>query len=554
MNVCQQKQNASCPGRIRVVFLAINSSYSHRSLAAWCLQSMLDEERVEWHLVEGSINDDPELVVQRVLAHQPDVVAATLYLFTTEYVQQIFRQLRSCRKGCVFAVGGPECLGDNRHLVPAIADVAFRGEGEVVFAEWLRLFRRPERWSGITGLCGRSGEEYYDNGTAEEVGTLDEIPAFYPRMLEARRLPFVQLETARGCPNGCVFCTSRKTRLRHKGMERVCQDLAAIHSAGIRDVRLVDRTFNVNGRRALQWLERFRLSYADTRFHLEIDPALLTDPIVEAFRVAPAGQLHLEMGVQSLEPAVCPLLERKGRPEDVIDWVRKVCQLNGVGVHVDLIAGLPGQTLNGLLQDILALIQAGPAEIQLERLKLLPGTPLAMEPQRWGLQCGAVPPYAVLATQTMTADDLVIADQASKILDWFHNKPALQGVFREGVRRHPGSFRELLAHCAGVCSFSVCPSLADRLRIFDSFWKVRDAIILQRVRYLWYRSGLSIRDGLCSSEPWKRPIPDSAVLVEGMPGQDIARTWRVILDVPHYFCFGRGPAGGRALMAVFREC
>lgn len=558
MNICQQKQACGnfpdgAGGKVRVVFLGINASYSHRSLAAWCLRAMLEESRVDWHGVEATIHDDPESVAERIAGWNPDVVAATLYLFNTVAVRKVLGLLRGMLPGCVFVVGGPECLGDNRHLVPSVAEVAIRGEGELAFAEWIGKFRTPGKWGGIPGVCCWVDGSYVENGHGRMVESLDAIPPFYHSMLAGNGRSFVQLETSRGCPNGCLFCTSRRTRLRYKGMDRVRGDLEAIRAAGIRDVRLVDRTFNLNEDRGLGLLALFREQHADMRFHLEIDPGLMTGPFRDALRMAPAGQLHLEIGVQSLEPEVYALLERRGTPDRTLEAVQALCGMENLRCHVDLMSGLPGQTLAGLLEEVGRLIRVGPEEIQLERLKLLPGTPLADDPARWGLEGESVPPYAVRKTAGMTAGDLRTSDRVAKVLDWFHNKAALRDILRESVRRNPRFVTEFIQSCEGRTEFSICPTLESRLRMLDGYWEKRDPRMSQRVRYLWFRHGCSIRDGLCPAEPWKAPVPEGAERVEVVEGGTAFRTWRVMLEAPYYFCFGRGAAGGRALVAVYRE-
>lgn len=553
MHDCQQKQGGPpANGRVRVLFLAVNASYSHRSLASWCLRSMLDEAAVDWCHVDVSINDAPDGVAERVLEQGPDVVAATLYIFNTEYVRGVFAQIRQKMPDCILVIGGPECLGDNKSLVPSIADVAFRGEGELALAAWLGCLRQRESWTSIPGACGMSGGVYVDRGSCAMVQSLDELPRFYPDMLAGRKFTFVQMETSRGCPNGCLFCTSRRTRMRYKSLDRVREDLADIHASGVRDVRLVDRTFNLEEKRSLQLLEIFRCAYPDTRFHLEIDPVRVSPALLRAFAEAPAGQLHLEMGVQSLETSAYALLDRRGNPEDAMASVTRVCQVGGVRVHVDLMAGLPGQTLAGLLADVVRIVLSGPAEIQLERLKALPGTPFMMEPQHWGLTFSGLPPYAVQSSRSMSDVDLDVADHVARILDWFHNKAVLRGVFVTGIRRHPDLLLPYVEHFRGLHPSPICPSLEHRLRAAMSFWEPRDELIFNDVRYAWYRNGLSMKQGPCQVEPWKRKVPSGAMLVEGGAGV-VSRVWRVGLHVPYYFCFGSGPAGGRALIAVYRE-
>lgn len=71
--------------------------------------------------------------------------------------------------------------------------------------------------------------------------------------------PFVQLETTRGCFNTCAFCVSGAEKpVRVLSVERIRERLTVIRDHGIRDIRLLDRTFNGSSRRAISLLELFR--------------------------------------------------------------------------------------------------------------------------------------------------------------------------------------------------------------------------------------------------------------------------------------------------------
>ena len=72
-----------------------------------------------------------------------------------------------------------------------------------------------------------------------------------------------------------------------------------IHQHGIKNVRVLDRTFNYNNTRAKELLDLFR-NYPDICFHLEMHPALLSEELKQELATLPKGLLHLEAGIQSL--------------------------------------------------------------------------------------------------------------------------------------------------------------------------------------------------------------------------------------------------------------
>lgn len=559
---------------MKVLFLAVNCSYSHTSLAAWSLRARVDETHFAWQTLEVTIKDEPAKVLAQILAAEPEVVAATLYLFTHEFVAGILKSLRGLRPKCRIVVGGPECLGSNEGLAgpDGLADVAVRGEGERAFPELLERWRMNQDWAGLQGLCGLDAQgRFRDNGTAEFVDDFDSIPAFYERELVGFRKPFIQLETSRGCANGCLFCTSRHTARRVHSEARVRGDLQAIAAAGVKDVRIVDRTFNEDRVRAVMLTRLFRDEFPMLRFHLEIEPARFNQELADEFAAARSGQFHLEAGIQTLNPAVCATIERGATVKRTLEGLTRLCGSPNLEVHVDLIAGLPGSRLSDILADLEAVMAFRPAEIQLERLKLLPGTPLAQDPVRWGIISNAAPPYQVMQTAALSPEELQQSDRLSKLIDWYYNAKELHSAFADAVTIDPTFLSQFEVWSRERMGFGVRPSLEARFEAFHGFLtrlgrnqaeefepKSQStqsplmAAVADRLSYRWFRLGFSARKGLRPAVLWKNEVPADAVLVEGDPGAKVSRTWQVELERPHLFCYGTGASGERAVVAVYR--
>jgi len=560
MPVARSKVNKRRLLFMKIRFLAVNCSYSHSSLAAWCLGAVMPPVGWDWKTIEVTVKDAPEAVLARVVEDSPHVVAATLYLFNRDFVMGILAGVRKRFPECLILVGGPECLGDNRELVgpQGVADAAIRGEGERAFPDLLARWARGDDWSTFPGVCRGDGSGgYHDGGIAEGLAELDDIPPFYARELAGFSKPFVQLETSRGCGNGCLFCTSRLTSPRFHSLDRVRSDLNDIQRAGIKEVRIIDRTYNEDTGRAMRLTALFRDEFSCIRFHLEIDPARFGEGLAREFAKAAPGRFHLEAGVQSLNPEVYAAIGRKATVTRTLEGLQRLCGLRNLEVHVDLIAGLPGGTLPGLLNDLQTILPLSPAEIQLERLKLLPGTPLALNPEKWGLSGSPTPPYQVTSTAGMDREDLARADRLSRLLDWYYNQDSLGDLIAAAVKLLP-DFLDGFERWAGKqAGFTVCPNLEDRFRVLDGYLQGLEAGpysgLIQHLHYRWYRLGFSTRQGPCPAIPWKARIPETAELIEGDASARVSRTVRVELDTPHFFCYGTGVDGGRAVVAVYRN-
>jgi radical SAM superfamily enzyme YgiQ (UPF0313 family) len=537
-----------------IVFLGVNASYSHSSLAAWCLRGFVNREKWRWQLVEATVGDDVHDVLGRIGTCRPTVLAATLYLFNRDFTLAALRLHQALAPECVVIVGGPECLGDNHALFqgsPGI-DVAVRGEGELAWAELLRRFETRDTWRDIPGLCTLIAGRYVDGGQGALLENLDDIPPFYDEYLADFRKPFVQIETSRGCSNACSFCTSSNGRVRLFSLERVRADLAVIRRKGIREVRVVDRTFNETPQRCLALLRMFRDDFPELRFHLEIDPARMSAAMAAELAEAEPGRFHIEAGVQSLSAKVYRGIGRKATVPRTWDGLKRLCARRNLAIHVDLMAGLPGGTLDDVQKEVRALAALGPADIQLERLKLLPGTQLDREKAQWGIVAASLPPYEVLQTPDMSSDDLTQADRLSKLIDWFYNVSVLQAVVFDASRALADFWAALEARVGEACGFGTCPSLEHRFRLLDALLAGRSSPLVHRLRYAWLRHGFSARHGLCPARPWKMPVPQNAVLVEGRAAAAISRVWLAELEARYLFAYGASDRGTRGVVAVWR--
>ena len=435
---------------MKLLWLDLNSSYAHSSLALPALHAQVaNNTDIEWCTVSATINENTGSVVNQIYRHQPDIIAATNWLFNHEQLLHIVSRAKALLPHCCVILGGPEFLGDNEAFLYKNKFVSgvFRGEGEEVFPLWLKVWNQPRKeWKSITGLCYLDeSEEYQDNGLARVMNFSELVPPEESRFFNWSK-PFVQLETTRGCFNTCAFCVSGGEKpVRTLSLEATRKRLDVIHQHGIKNVRVLDRTFNYNNKRAKELLNLFR-EYPDICFHLEIHPALLSDELKQELATLPKGLLHLEAGIQSLRENVLEQSRRIGKLSDALAGLKYLCSLENMETHADLIAGLPLYHLSEIFDDVRTLAEYGAGEIQLESLKLLPGTEMKRRADELGIQYSPLPPYEVLQTREITVDELQTAHYLSRLLDGFYNTPTWRSITRILILENPHFIHELLDH------------------------------------------------------------------------------------------------------------
>ena len=496
---------------MKILWIDLNSSYAHSSLALPALHAqIMTDPSIEWEIVSATINENTGMIVDEIYRHRPDILAATTWLFNHEQLMHVASRVKALLPEACLVLGGPEFLGDNEEFLRKnpFVDCVFRGEGEEVFPQWLTCWNHPEQWHTVPGLCYLTpNKEYKDNGIARVLNFAGLVPPEQSRFFNWSK-PFVQLETTRGCFNTCAFCVSGGEKpVRTLSIESIRERLQLIHAHGIKNVRVLDRTFNYNPRRAKELLRLFLEFHPDIRFHLEIHPALLSEELKEELSLLPKRLLHLEAGIQSLREPVLEKSRRMGKLSDALDGLRFLCALPNMETHADLIAGLPLYHLHEIFEDVRTLAGYAAGEIQLESLKLLPGTEMRRRAEELGIKYSPLPPYEVLQTHEISVSELQTARQLSRLLDGFYNTPAWQTLTRELILNDEQFLHRFLAYLTKANLIDQPMSLEKRGLILYEFCKQNYPEYQIQATIAWIEAGMSLKK-LPAEKVWtKRQIP-----------------------------------------------
>ena len=155
--------------------------------------------------------------------------------------------------------------------------------------------------------------------------------------------------------------------------------------------------------------------------HFETVPDRFDANLIESLARFPAGGIQLEMGIQTLNASVGERISRKVDRKTAENNIRELKKASGVHIHADLIAGLPGESVEGFAQSFNLLRDMQPDEIQIGILKLLPGAPIARYRQVFQMVFSPKPPYEVIQTDRISFFQMQEMKRFARYYDIFVN-------------------------------------------------------------------------------------------------------------------------------------
>ncbi|MFM1770010.1 MAG: hypothetical protein RJA22_2539 [Verrucomicrobiota bacterium] len=374
-----------------IVLATLNAKHVHASFGLRYLLANLGDLRDRAGLAEFDINQRPLDIAEALLAQQPRIVGLGVYIWNTAETTEVVAALKRIRPDLLVVLGGPEVSYEtDRQEIVRLADHVITGEGDLAFA----------------ALCRRllDGERPADKVIAAPLPDFPQLALPYDLYTDsdlAHRVLYV--EASRGCPFSCEFClSSLDVPVRQVPLERLLPALQRLLDRGARQFKFVDRTFNLDLRFSRALLEFFLERWRPGLFlHFEMIPDRLPEPLREVIARFPPGALQFEVGVQTLNDDVCRLISRRQDVRRLEENFRFLRAHTGVHIHADLIAGLPGESLESFGAGFDRLLALGPQEIQVGILKRLRGTPIIRHDGDWDMRYNPHPPYEVLSTRLL---------------------------------------------------------------------------------------------------------------------------------------------------------
>ncbi len=433
--------------KLALVSLAARASPEAHNLGAACvaaaIQSAAPENpglaSLQTVLVEAALGESPDALASRIASLGAGIVGFSVYSWNRETLARTAVRLRGAVGGILLFAGGPEATADPEGLVAeADLDFAVAGEGETAAVRALGAILSGAASDGALGdipgvvLPGAQGP----------APRLRMAPPGDPAVLPSPWLLGVMdpkdydgdvvWELSRGCPFRCAYCYESKgsSGSRPFPIARIEAELELFVRSGVSYVYVLDPTFDADAKRAVVLLDLFREKAPFMRWKFEVRAELLDKGLVRRFA---ALDCSLQIGLQSARRDTLATVGRPGFDRHAFARTTAALGAADVSFGLDLIYGLPGDSLRDFEESVDFALGLEPNHLDLFPLALLPGTELLDRAEELGIEADPRPPYLVRATRELPAGDLARAAALAVACERFYCEGRAVGWLRAAL-------------------------------------------------------------------------------------------------------------------------
>lgn len=396
---------------MKIIILGINAKYTHSMLASWYLKSEISDLDVKSKVLEHTINEGKNLIIENILNYNPDVIAISCYIWNYEYVKMISKELKILNPSLIIIIGGPEVSYENEEFLDKnkFFDILVSGEAEGVFRNIIKKISNNERV-----------EKFYSNNNCIDMELIKS--PFTNEMLSTIENKMVYFETSRGCPYNCSYCISSTSKgVRYFDLNRVFAELQKLIDSKSKVIKFIDRTFNSDQKRSIEILKYIKENGKDKKYHFEISAHNISSELMEILISMPKGMIQLEIGVQSVNELTLKLINRSTNIDNLSTNIQKLINANNMHIHLDLIAGLPKEDMVSLQKSFDFVYNLKPHQIQLGFLKMLKGTVIRNHFGKYNYRFRENIPYEIIDNECLTFNEIQYLKGVEDLVDKYYN-------------------------------------------------------------------------------------------------------------------------------------
>jgi len=401
-----------------IVLTTLNGRYSHSSIGLRYLYANLQELQKRTIIEEFVINENISELALQLLDHNPTIIAIGVYIWNASDIEKLVHLLKKVSPKTIIILGGPEVSYLPIRVNLDLADYIIQGEGEEQFYNLAKKLLNKEK---IT--------QRIFPPKIVDINSI-KLPYIYYNEHDIKNR-HIYVEASRGCPYMCEFCLSSiDKKVREFNINTLLNEFQNLWDKGARDFKFIDRTFNLNINNSIKTLDFFLKKDEPFTTHFEVIPDNFPDLLKEKIKLFPKHSLQLEVGIQTLKKDIAKNIKRNLNIPKIEQNIQFLETQTNAHIHLDLIIGLPGESLESFGENLDKLCKISTSEIQVGILKKLSGTTLDRHDIEHKMVYSDIPPYDILCNDLIPFEKMQHMKRFARYWDIVYNSGNFKTTFK----------------------------------------------------------------------------------------------------------------------------
>ena len=356
--------------------------YSTGLIWSYCLQNQ--EIKNNYELANWiCYRDDIDVVFDKI--ENPSIVGFSCFTWNWKFNKILAQKIKDKYPNCLIVFGGkeppneqwlvqnPDWYKDYSYL-----DIIIHGEGEITFEEILleTLKDKPD-YTTIEGCSIINKNSYITTLSRQRITDLRESPSpyldglfddIYEKYKKEGFIFSAVLESARGCPYSCTFCEigdSYFTKVNQQPLEQLFSEIEWIGSRGIDYIDDANSNFGLYYDRDMEiakFLVQCNEKYDNPQTYRVDWAKSKAEKLFNIAKVLHSVGLHrgMTLALQSMNEPTLKSIKRKNLVDDSdMKRITKLYEDAGISTYVEIILGLPDETLESFKQGLCKILELG---------------------------------------------------------------------------------------------------------------------------------------------------------------------------------------------------
>lgn len=353
----------------------------------------------EYNWADHFVSKPIQEILDELKTAPPDIFGFSCYVWSYKYLKELAASVKEAWPDCIIVFGGPQVEYDfdpDFWSTEWYVDIVVPGQGEWVFTEFLDrlhadhshletaeiLWRDSDGEVKTNPMTLRPKTKVWDNtwvlSFADDLIASLEAPG-------SNRNATVLYETTRGCPYGCIYCDwggGIYSKVSKKPLDIVKQELEMLAQRGVHSILFGDANFGLFAEDVdiMEWTAHLKKKYGYPRIvSFDVTKSKHADRIEKILEILFENKMFAggpRLALQDTNEEVLRLIDRKNNHWTAqFEMAERLKKKYDVAFNVDMIFGLPGQTIDSWRETVITLAIWGYYP-KINQLSILPNSPL----------------------------------------------------------------------------------------------------------------------------------------------------------------------------------